>query len=288
MNNKTKSRAFMIINCLALMIIAANLTSPVHEATHMLTQVAAGMKPEFLGFGINSTAGTVSVDMNSFFWKLMYEGSAALMNVAVGFILLLILSKIRFGPLSRAFMLMLTIMHLSMGFGYFLRDGIAYSPNNGMGDWCKVLDRFDGSIALRIGMLVVGSAGILLTFYIAYRQAYHFIKNNNDKKERNTVASALYLFPFILFSVVYTLLGLVSPLAAEIGAVNSLIFGAITNVFGMITFFWGYMFTAIMVKPMKKSIYYFSPCADKKIILWIGAAALLLFDVFVLCPGIYF
>ena len=39
--NKAKqhNRLFMILNCLALGIIAMNLTAPVHEATHLLTQM---------------------------------------------------------------------------------------------------------------------------------------------------------------------------------------------------------------------------------------------------------
>lgn len=46
----------MIINCIALGIIAMNLTAPVHEATHLITQMLAGAKPEVLAFGC---AGTV-------------------------------------------------------------------------------------------------------------------------------------------------------------------------------------------------------------------------------------
>ena len=60
------------------------------------------------------------------------------------------------------------------------------------------------------------------------------------------------------------------------------------NIFGMIGFFWGYMFVAHMVKPRKQNVYYFSPCAEKKIVLWIVAAALLAFDALFLCPGFYF
>ena len=56
----------------------------------------------------------------------------------------------------------------------------------------------------------------------------------------------------------------------------------------MIGFFWGYMFVAHMVKPRKQNVYYFSPCAEKKIVLWIVAAALLAFDALFLCPGFYF
>ena len=38
-DTKKGSRAFMIINCIALGIIAMNLTAPVHEATHLITQM---------------------------------------------------------------------------------------------------------------------------------------------------------------------------------------------------------------------------------------------------------
>jgi hypothetical protein len=56
----------------------------------------------------------------------------------------------------------------------------------------------------------------------------------------------------------------------------------------MIGFFWGYMFVAHMVKPRKDNVYYFSICDEKKPVLWIAAIAVILFDAFVLCPGIYF
>ena len=38
-DTKKSSRLFMILNCLTLGIIAMNLTAPVHEATHLLTQM---------------------------------------------------------------------------------------------------------------------------------------------------------------------------------------------------------------------------------------------------------
>lgn len=151
-----------------------------------------------------------------------------------------------------------------------------------MGDWSKVLDRFGGSLPLRIGMLVAGTLGILLVFNIAYWQAFHFIRDNNDKAERRQVTAAIYLWPFLFYAVVFTLLGLRSP----IGVANSLIIGGISNTFGMIAFFWGYMFVAHMVKPRKENVYDFSPCAEKKPGLWLFAAAVLVFDAFILCPGI--
>ncbi len=277
----------MIINCLALGVIAMNLTAPVHEATHLITQMIGGAQPTWLAFGSADTVNPTA-DLNSFFWKVMYEGSAALMNIVIGTILLIVLKKFKLGSLSRPLVLMMTIMHYSMGFGYFLRDGILYSDSeSNLGDWAKVLWRFDGNIALRIGMLTVGSLGILFVFLIAYRQAFHFISDNNDKQERNRVASAIYLFPYLFNAVVFTLVELNSPLAKE-SFEAFLIICPIINVFGMIGFFWGYMFTAHMVKPRKQNVYYFSPCAEMKPVLWIIAAAAIVFDALVLCPGIYF
>ena len=287
--NKTDkhSRLFMILNCLALGIIAMNLTAPVHEATHLLTQIAAGAQPVHLAFGSADTIDPTT-NIDTFFWKVMYAGSAALMNIVIGFILLIILKKCKLGPLSRPFVLLWTMMQLSMGFGYFLRDGIAYNPGpDNLGDWAKVLENFNGNLALRIGMLVVGSLGILFVFFIAYRQAFHFISDNNDKKERNRVASALYLFPYLCNAVVFTLTELNSPVAKQSMAAF-LVICPIINVFGMIGFFWGYMFVAHMVKPRKDNVYYFSICSQKKVALWIVALAVIAFDAFVLCPGIYF
>ena len=282
--DKTKqhSRLFMILNCLALGIIAMNLTAPVHEATHLLTQMLAGAKPEVLAFGCAGTVeGTATANLDSVFWKIMFSGSAALMNIVIGTILLIVLKKCRLGPLSRPLVLLTTIMHYSMGFGYFLRDFFLYDPNPApnveQGDWAKVLENFNGNIVLRIAMLI--------------HQASCFrhpgISDNNDKKERNRVASALYLFPYLCNAVVFTLVELRGPVARA-SMESFLIISPIINIFGMIGFFWGYMFVAHMVKPRKDNVYYFSICDEKKPVLWIAAVAVILFDALVLCPGIYF
>ena len=289
--NKGK-RIFLILNCIALGIIARNLTAPVHEATHLITQMLAGAKPELLAFGCAGTVeGTATANLDSVFWKVMFAGSAALMNIVIGTVLLIVLKKAKLGPLSRVLVLMTTIMHYSMGFGYFLRDFFMYDPDPDpdiqQGDWAKVFENFGGNMALRITMLIIGCLGILFVFYIAYRQAFHFIKDNNDKKERNRVVLAIYLIPYLVNAVVFTLVELRGPVAQE-SLESFLIISPIINIFGMIGFFWGYMFVAHMVKPRKDNVYYFSPCAEKKIALWIIAAAVLLFDAFVLCPGIYF
>lgn len=292
--NETKkgSRLFLILNCIALGIIAMNLTAPVHEATHLLTQMCAGAKPEVLAFGCAGTVeGTATANLDSVFWKVMFAGSAALMNIVIGFILLIVLKKAKLGPLSRPLVLMTTMMHFSMGFGYFIRDFFLYDPDPDpgvqQGDWAAVYQNFDSNMALRITMLIIGCIGILFVFYIAYRQAFHFISDNNDKKERNRVAMAIYLIPYLVNAVVFTLVELRGPVA-QASMESFLIISPLINIFGMIGFFWGYMFVAHMVKPRKQNVYYFSPCAEKKIVLWIIALAVLAFDVFVLCPGIWF
>lgn len=291
-DTKKGSRAFMIINCIALGIIAMNLTAPVHEATHLITQMIAGAKPEVLAFGCAGTIdGTATANLDSVFWKVMFSGSAALMNIVIGTILLIVLKKCKLGPISRPLVLMTTMMHYSMGFGYFIRDFFLYDPNHDpdvqQGDWAEVYENFDGNMALRITMLIIGCLGILFVFYIAYRQAFHFISDNNDKKERNRVASAIYLFPYLANAVIFTLVELRGPVAQK-SMESFLIISPLINIFGMIGFFWGYMFVAHMVKPRKQNVYYFSPCAEKKVALWIVAAAVLAFDAFVLCPGIWF
>lgn len=291
-DTKKGSRAFLIINCIALGIIAMNLTAPVHEATHLITQMIAGAKPEVLAFGCAGTVdGTATENLDSVFWKVMFSGSAALMNIVIGTILLIVLKKCKLGPISRPLVLMTTMMHYSMGFGYFIRDFFLYDPNHDpdvqQGDWAEVYENFDGNMALRITMLIIGCLGILFVFYIAYRQAFHFISDNNDKKERNRVASAIYLFPYLANAVIFTLVELRGPVAQK-SMESFLIISPLINIFGMIGFFWGYMFVAHMVKPRKQNVYYFSPCAEKKVALWIVAASVLAFDALVLCPGIWF
>ena len=283
-DTEKKTRVFLILNCLALFVIALNLTAPVHESTHLLTQMAAGMDPYNLSFGCADTVGTARVDLDSVFWRIMFAGSAALMNIVIGLVCFVILRKARLGPLSRVFVLQLTLLHLCMGFGYFLRDSIAYNGSDSMGDWGKVIYLFNGSAALRIVLFILGMIGYLLALSVAYLEAYHFISDSSDKAERRQVASAIYLIPYIFNVVVYTLLNLTSP----IGIMNAIIISGILNLFGYLAFLWGYLFVGHMVKPPKESIYYFSPCAEKKPVLWIVALALVLIDAFILCPGIYF
>lgn len=192
MDNTKKERLYTIVNLIATGIIAMSLTGPVHEFTHLVTQLIAGCTPEVFSYAAVSTGGTPSVNLDSFIWKIMYEGSAALLNIVVGLVLLLVLNKVKMKALSRAFVVQLTLMHLCMGFGYFLRDGILYSDGTNLGDWAKVIGRFGGSGALRVTLVVLGCIGILLTFYIAFYEAYHFIGDNNNRPERRMVSSTLY------------------------------------------------------------------------------------------------
>ena len=272
-----------VLNGLALMILAVTLTGPVHEGVHMVTQVAAGLTPDFISFGVMSASGTPVVDMGSFFWKIMFHGSAAIFNVVLGLLLTIVLYRARLRPLSRHFTLLLTILHLCTGFGYILRDGIFYVPNGGMGDWSKVLDVFEGNLVLRICMIVVGCVGYLFALYLAYHEAYHFIEHNEDKAERKRVTSALYLWPYLFNAVVFTGLTLLSPL----GALDSLFISGTLNLFGYFPFMIGFLYAGLLLKPMKRNIYYFSPCAEKKPVLWAASVAVLVFDALILCPGIY-
>ena len=272
-----------VLNGLALMILAVTLTGPVHEGVHMVTQVAAGLSPDYISFGVMSTTGTPAVDMGSFFWKIMFHGSAAIFNVVCGIVLTIVLYRARLRPLSRHFTVLLAILHLSAGFGYFLRDGMFYAPDGGMGDWSKVLDSFDGSIALRITLIVVGTAGYLFALYLAYHEAYHFIEHNEDKAERTRVTSALYLWPYLFNAVVFTGLTLLSPL----GALDSLFISGTLNLFGYFPLMIGFLYAGLLLKPMKRNIYSFSPCAEKKPVLWAASVAVFVFDALILCPGIY-
>lgn len=50
----------------------------------------------------------------------------------------------------------------------------------------------------------------------------------------------------------------------------------------------GFLYAGLVLKPMKRNIFYFSPCAEQKPLLWVAALVVLALDAFVLCPGIYF
>ena len=217
------------------------------------------------------------------FHRIMVAGgSASILNVIIGLILVVILLRKRLKPASRMFLTQLMGGHLTEGFGYFMFGGLI-----GMGDWGNVFACFEDApgfvIGMRITLTVLGVLGYLFIFFILNHLSYFFIKDPADEKQRFYTAVRLHLPMFIVPFVMACLVMIPSPMIKE-GAVTY----AETLFWNMawIAFFWGFMFTWKMVKPPKKSRWLYDLAKKPLYGIWIAAAAVSLFDLFVLGPGI--
>ena len=122
-----------------------------------------------------------------------------------------------------------------------------------------------------------------LRYFVLNYMSYWFIEDPSDRSERFYVAFRLHMLPLIFGAVVGIIVSLMSPAIAsgELTLATSLLYNLM-----WITFFWGFMFTWKMVKPPKKSRWLYDLPEEPLYAFWIAAAAVSLFDIFVLGPGI--
>ena len=274
------------INCIATGLLAYILTVPVHELFHMLTYLA-------YGDGIRCFSASAVESMNRFdytalpaFHRIMVAGgSASILNAVIGLILAIVLLKASMGPTVRLLLTQLMGAQLAQGFGYFMIGGFFAA-----GDWGQVFARFPNDpgfvIALRAILSVVGSAGVVGSFFLLNHMSYFFIENPSSRKERMRVALELHLTMLILGVVLGMIVSVLSPTRAS--GELSLGLAALYNLM-WIPFFWGFMFTGVMkvLPPKRRRFLYPLPAAPNYALLAVGAA-LALIDVFVLGPGIFF
>ena len=211
-------------------------------------------------------------------------GSASVLNMIIGMILLIILLKAKMGTTMRVFLIQLMGGHLAVATGYFFIGGVF-----GFGDWGLVYEQFpEGSgivLGLRIVLSIVGTIGIVFSFFALNYMSYYFIEDTADRKERFRVAAKLHLVMVILGFGVALLAMTKSPAikSGELSYVLSLFYDLM-----WIVPFWAFMFTWVMVKPPKKSRFLYNLPEKPKYILWVLGLALTIFDIFVLGPGIWF
>jgi hypothetical protein len=273
-----------VINCIATSLLAIFLSVPVHELFHLLTHIFYGS--QLVCFSAGAVEGYPDFEGMSVFNRVMVSGgSASILNVIVGFILLFIVLKVNMGSLMRVFMVQLTGAHLCIGIGYFLIGGFF-----GAGDWGNVFYRIADApgviTALRIVLSVLGSAGIVWLFFMLNYLSYYFIEDSTNKKVRLYVAFRLHLLMLLIGYPVGILVTLISP-ATKSGELN-LGLGMLYNMM-WIPFFWGFMFTGPMrTLPPKKSLFLYNITKKPNYILLAVSIVLILVDIFVFGPGIYF
>ena len=278
-----QKKDYSLINCISTAMIAYFLTIPVHEGIHAITDLIYGNGVEWYSAGAVEPYNLVDIGSLSYFHRIMLAGgSASIVNVIIGIILMFIVLKASMGPTVRLFLTQLMGSHLSCGIGYFMIGGIF-----GAGDWGNVFSYFTDDetfvTVLRIILAVLGSIGIVFLFFLLNHLSYYFIEDATNKKEKLSVAFKLHIIMLIVGFVV----GMITTALSPSDELN-LGLGALYNMM-WIPFFWGFMFTGVMkVFPPKVSRYKYSLPTTPKVILWIVAAVLILFDIIILGPGLHF
>ncbi len=280
-----KKKDYSLINCLATTLIAFFITVPGHEFLHLLTFMLYGGKLICYSSGaVDATVANME-SLSSFHRIMVAGGSASIINAIIAIILAVILIKVRLRPMLRLFLTQLMGMQAVQGIGYFLIGGLF-----GVGDWGYVYNELAGNsaliLALRIILSILGCVGILGLFFFLKHLSYYFIEDKDNKSERKHVAFGLHLLPLIVGFVVGMICSFISPFvkSGELSVGSFILFN-----FMWIPFFWGFMFTAPMkVLPPKTSHFLYKlPGKPNWILLCLGMV-LILIDIFVFGPGIYF
>ena len=274
-----------IINCLASAFIVYFITVPGHELLHVLTSLIYGEKIVLYSALCVDSVSADYASMSVFDRIMVTGGSASILNAIFGIILLIILLKKQLKPMSRLFLTQLMGAQLVQGFGYFLIGGLF-----SVGDWnnvCTALADNPGLVsALRIILSVIGSGGIVALFFILNRMSYYFIENKEDKKERVSVGFNLHLTILFVGVIVNTIATFLSP-AIKMGHLSYGTF-LLFN-FMWIPFLWGFLFTGPMkTLPPKENLFLFHLPEKPNWILFVLGAVLILVDIIVFGPGIFF
>lgn len=280
------SKDLSVINCLATGLLAFFFTMPVHELFHALTSLAYGDKIICYSAAAVRPGDIIDYAALSPFHRIMVAGgSASILNAIIAVILTIILLKCSMGPMLRLFLTQLMGAQFAQGFGYFLIGGCF-----AVGDWNKVFSYFPDSpgfvSAMRIILIILGAGGMVFTFFILNHMSYYFIEDSSNKKEKMAVALKMYLLMFLIGIVVGLLVSIQSPAIAsgELSLGLALFFDLM-----WIPFFWGFMFTGVMnVLPPKKSRFQYKLPVKPNWILLATGIVLILIDIFVFGPGIFF
>ena len=261
---------------------ACFITVPGHELLHLLTHMIYGSKLVCYSSGaVDAVVRDYSV-LSPFHRIMVAGGSASVLNALFGIILLIVLLKVKMGPLVRAFLIQLMGAQFVQGIGYFLIGGLF-----GAGDWGNVYDQlteYPGLITfLRITLSVVGAAGIVALFFVLNYMSYYFIQNKDDKGERRYVAIRLHLSVFVIGFVIGMICTAVSP-AVKAGDL-SIGLGFLFNMM-WIPFLWGFLFTGYLVKPLKNGRFLYHLPRKANYVLFFISVILVLIEIFVLGPGI--
>ncbi|MBM3700847.1 MAG: hypothetical protein FJW68_08075 [Actinobacteria bacterium] len=271
-----------IINGLSTAAIAVFFTQVLHEAVHYISALIAGA--EIRAFNLFAVDIKLFNEPGYLLHDIAIESSASIANIIVGIIALTIFRIFKkSSSVSKQFFLQTAGYSFLMGFGYFLFDGLFYNPEV-PGDWKSVIRMLDGSIFLRISLIIIGTCGMLFTFFWLAKNILVFVKNRNDRKERFDAAFPVLLLPYIVFGLLYLFFSIWHPL----GFPQGILIVFFQFIFGFSGLLWAFFLSVFWLSPNLKDKRYIR--LDEKIsISWlVPALILLVFQAAVLLPTIFF
>ena len=254
-----------VIAIAALAYTTANL---VHEGLgHGGAALLVGARPQMLNaiFFNYDEAGVSRAAQR------VIQAAGSIANVLVGLPLLALSGRVRSTP-WRYFLWLFAAVNLLTAFGYLIFSGIG-----NIGDWAHIIDGMEKPFLLRAVMAVVGG---VLYFVVAPRLLMPaldpFLGRVAGVRERR--ARTLSLLPYCAGALALILAGLLNPY----GMVLVLISAAAASLGGTSLLAW---YPAIPRPPAEGTPE--PPLGIPHSAAWIGAAAaVLLFFIFVLGPGI--
>ena len=204
------------------------------------------------------------------------------MNILTGMIAVALFSRrwVMRRPTLRLFLLYFGAYSLLSGFGILMIDALLYQPGGqNLGDWGRVLDLLDGSLAVRIAMGLVGAIGDLWVYFWLVRSTLRFGEEVAERYQRARLAVPLLMAPYQTINMIFTILSL---------WYGSVIDTIIMTWWGYIAFFVAFFgvvyWTKVRTPPPDVT-----PLPVQFSRPWgIGAAVVLVVAIAVLLPTIYF
>lgn len=270
------------INSLSTAAVAIFFSQVLHESIHMFTAFFVGAKVR--GFNLFGVDTVLFGDKVHWWQDIAIESSASLVNVLIGLITVFIFAFYdKMSAMTNQFLLQLGGFNLFMGFGYFMFDGMFYCAD-AAGDWKTIIRMYDGSIVLRVLLVIIGTGGLIFSYFWLARNIMVFVEQKTSEDNRAEAALPILMLPYIFYGILYLVLSIWHPLKFPVGTI--IIF--FQFIFGFSGFFWAYFLSVYWLTPKKYDSRY-SYLKDKISFGWATVAVILLtFQIVVLLPTIKF
>ena len=257
-----------IATVVAIAVLAYTLANMVHEGLgHGGAALLLGARPTMLNaIFFNYDESTVSRTA-----QRLIQAGGSVANLLVGLPLLALLPRLR-SARWRYFLWLFTAVNILTAFGYLLFSGVG-----GIGDWSRVFAGLAPDALIRAVLIVTGA---LLYFVVAPRLLMPpfdpFLGRTPGVRERR--ARILSLVPYLAGGVAFVVAGSLNPLGLELVLIS-----AAAAAFGGTSLLAWYPPIPRPPAPTTPE----PPLGIARSAAWMAwAAAVLLFFVFVLGPGI--